>query len=139
MMSLANVAAAILVASVAGCAANGIGPVPRADQNVLTRREIMSVQGVRDLYDVVQRLRPHWIEVDQRAQREDMNGSSRGVLVYQGQAYLGGLDVLRQLKPDMAYEMRWLDGPTAASTLPFGLRYGRVAGAIVIRADPTPG
>jgi hypothetical protein len=136
--AVAAIAAAVALVATAGCAANGLGSVPRTDQGSLTRREIMSVQGVRNLYDIVQRLRPRWIEADKRAGREDINGSNRGVLVYQGQSYLGGLDVLRQLKPDMAYEMHWLDGATAAATLPFGIGYGRVAGAIVIRADPTP-
>lgn len=137
MKAMAKIAAGILLVSIAGCAANGFGSVPPTDQSLLTRREIMSVDGVRNLYDVVQRLRPRWIEADRRASREDVSGSNRGVLVYQGQSYLGGLDVLRQLKPDMAYGMHWLDGATAAATLPFGIGYGRVAGAIVIRADPT--
>lgn len=123
---------------VAGCAPKGMVAYPPTEQTVLSRREIMSVEGSRDLYEVVQRLRPRWIEADKRAQREDMNGSNRGVLVYQGQSYLGGLDVLHQLRPDMAYELDWLDGPTAAATLPFGIGYGKVAGAIVIRADPSP-
>jgi len=130
------VVAAALAAG--ACAANGMGAPPRADQTLLTRREIMSVDGARDLYEVVRRLRPHWIEVDKRAQLQNVNGSNRGVLVYQGQAYLGGIGVLHELRPDMAYEMHWLDGAMAATTLPNGLNYGRVAGAIVIRADPTP-
>lgn len=133
-----KVAAVAVVLLLAGCAANGLRSNPRGEQSVLTRREIMSVDGVRDLYDVVQRLRPRWIEADKRADREDLTGTNRGVLVYQGQAYLGRIDVLHQLRPDMVYELRWLDGPTAAATLPFASGYGKVAGAIVIRADPDP-
>lgn len=134
-----SVAIGVVVAGLfAGCAGNGAVSSPRTEQTVLSRREIMSVEGGRDLYEVVQRLRPRWIEADRRANRLDINGSNRGVLVYQGQSYLGGLDVLHELKPDMAYELRWLDGATAAATLPFAIGYGKVAGAIVIRADPTP-
>lgn len=122
----------------AGCAANGTGSQPRPQQTVLTRHEIMSVVGPRDLYDVVQRLRPRWIEVDRRAGREDVNGTNRGVLVYQGQAYLGPLDVLHELRPDMVYQMRWLDASTASATLPFAMAAGKVAGAIVIEPEPGP-
>ncbi|MEJ2185340.1 MAG: hypothetical protein P8Z36_05320 [Gemmatimonadota bacterium] len=134
----AKAAAIAAVWVFAGCAANGFGSSSRGEQTTLTRREILSVEGVRDLYDVVQRLRPRWIEADKRAGREDVSGTNRGVLVYQGQAYLGHIDVLRQLRPDMAYELRWLDATTAAATLPFASGYGKVAGAIVIRADPDP-
>ncbi|MGH7446417.1 MAG: hypothetical protein ACRELT_02580, partial [Longimicrobiales bacterium] len=84
-------------------------------------------------HDVVQRLRPRWLIA--RAGDRSI-GMSTGVVVYQDQALLGDVDTLRQLGPSAAYELRYLDGPTASSTLP-GLGSGRhVAGAIIVLTRP---
>ncbi len=83
-----------------------------------------------NLFDVVQRLRPRWLEV--RSERSlGPNARPTEILVFQGQALLGGTAILQQFAPDVAYEMQWLDAATAAASLPVGDR--RVAGAIVIR------
>lgn len=101
-------------------------------QDLLTREQIMSVSGVSNLYEVVQRLRPRWLET---------RGGDRSfaltteVVVFQNQSYLGDVQVLGQLGPEVAFEMRWLDGPTASATLP-GLGSRHVAGAIVIATSP---
>lgn len=117
-----------------GCATtgttNGSG---RSD--LLTREQIMSVQGATNLYDVVQRLRPRWLVV--RAENRSIGGMVTGIVVYQGQTQLGNADVLRQLQPGMAFELKYLDGTTASTTLP-GISPGvHVAGAIVMSTrDP---
>ena len=113
----------------AGCATTkSAGDNGRPD--VLTREQIMGVEGATSLYDVVRRLRPRWLVA--RAENRSLGGTANEIAVYQGQTYLGGIDTLRQLQPGMAYQLRWLDGPTATSTLP-GLGSGRtVAGAIVM-------
>lgn len=95
----------------------------------LTREEIMSAN-VTNLYDVVNRLRPQWLEVAQRGDRSF--NLQTNVVVFQNQTYLGNVDVLRQMSPELAYELDWLDGSTASNTLP-GLGSQHVAGAIVIK------
>lgn len=138
LMATARLAVAASVCVVTACSAPGTVSNPRPDQTLLTHHEIMSVQGARDLYEVVQRLRPRWIEVDKRAVRQNISGTNLGVLVYQNRSYLGHIDVLHQLKPDMVYRMHWLDAPTASATLPFAMSAGHVAGAIVIEPEPGP-
>jgi hypothetical protein len=97
--------------------------------DVLTRAEIMGAEGARNLHDVVQRLRPRWLI----ARAGDRSFSmTTGIVVYQDQALLGDVDTLRQLGPSVARELRYLDGPTASSTLP-GLGSGQhIAGAIIV-------
>jgi hypothetical protein len=100
--------------------------------DVLTRDQIMSVPGASNLYEVVQRLRPRWLE---RRGGDRSFGLTTQIVVYQDQTFLGDIDTLGQIGPELAYEMRWLDGPTASATLP-GLGSRHVAGAIVIRTSP---
>jgi hypothetical protein len=114
----------------AGCATSRSGEASR--QEVLTREEIMGVQGAQNLYDVVQRLRPRWLTV--RAAQRSMY-TQTGIVVYQNQSYQGDLETLRQFHPEAAYELRFLDGPTASASLP-GLPGSHVAGAIIISTTP---
>ena len=99
------------------------------DPNILTREEIMSVEGITNLYDVVQRLRPRWLTV--RASDRSF-GMTTQIAVFQNQTYLGDVDTLRQLQPGMAYQLKWLDGTTASNSLP-GLSPGtHISGAIIL-------
>lgn len=107
------------------------GRQPRRRRDVLTREEI-EASGVANLYEAVQRLRPDWLR---GGNMSNFGGGGTGVVVYQNNSPLGGLDGLRQLSPDFAAELRCVDGVTASNTLP-GLGSRRVAGAIVI---VTPG
>ncbi len=121
-------ATVVLGTACAGAARSGTN----TRQDLLTREQIMSVSGASNLYEVVQRLRPRWLET---------RGGDRSfaltteVVVFQNQSYLGDVQVLGQLGPEVAYEMRWLDGPTASATLP-GLGSRHVTGAIVIATSP---
>ncbi|MDH5758943.1 MAG: hypothetical protein OEZ65_05090 [Gemmatimonadota bacterium] len=121
---------AALALSVGACATTK--PQNSSNPDLLTQEEIMGA-GARNLHEVVQRLRPRWL----RARAADRSfGSSVEIVVYQNQTFLGNTETLAQISPSMAYEMRWLDGTTAAATLP-GLGSGRiVAGAIVIKTQP---
>lgn len=118
------------VTAACSSATNSSGGNTRVD--LLTRDQIMSVSGVNNLYEVVKRLRPRWLEP---------RGGDRSfalpteIVVFQDQAYLGDVEVLGQLSPEMAYELKWLDGPTASATLP-GLGSRHVAGAIVLQTTP---
>jgi hypothetical protein len=75
----------------------------------------------------VQRLRPRWLTP--RAQQSF--GLSTDILVFQGQTNLGTVEVLRQLTPESAIRLRFIDGSTAAASLP-GMGSRHVAGAIVL-------
>lgn len=109
----------------AGCATAGSGD-GRVRQDLITQAEIEEV-GFSNLYEVVQRLRPRWLST--RGQ-QSFNAEPE-VVVFQGQVLLGGVETLRQLSPDMARSLRYLDGATASASLP-GLASRLVRGAIVI-------
>lgn len=99
--------------------------------DLITREEIMSA-GANNLYEVVSRLRPQWINI--RTTRS-FNLESE-IVVFQNDMHLGTVEALRQIGPELAYELRWLDGVRAASILP-GLSSGRhVEGAIIVSTRP---
>ncbi|HLM67557.1 MAG TPA: hypothetical protein VK358_08530, partial [Longimicrobium sp.] len=97
----------------------------RAD--VLTREELVQ-SGTTNLLAAVERLRPQWLRPRGFT---NFRGGGTAIVVYQGTTPLGGLDALRQLAPEFAEEMRFLDSSQASNTLP-GLGSRAVAGAIVI-------
>lgn len=124
-------ATVVLIAT--ACASTREGSEEGTRSDILTRAEIMSTEGARNLHDVVQRLRPRWLIA--RAGDRSI-GMETGIVVYQDQAMLGDVDTLRQLGPSAAHELRYLDGPTATSTLP-GIGSGRhIAGAIIVVTRP---
>jgi hypothetical protein len=120
-------AVVLLILGIAACA-----PATTSsgrEQNVLTREEIMSA-GVANLYDVVHRLRPRWLNV--RGQRSFGQAAlNTEVVVFQNQTMLGGVEVLREIAPDVAMRMHYLDGATATASLS-GLGSRHVEGAIII-------
>jgi hypothetical protein len=112
-----------------GCASASPGAGTRSDPDTLTREEIIAT-GSSNLYDAVQRLRPRWLTP--RAQQSF--GSSTDILVFQGQTNLGTVEVLRQLTPESAIRLRFIDGSTAAASLP-GIGSRHVAGAIILETS----
>jgi hypothetical protein len=129
----------VLVAAAAlmsGCATTKASQ--GVDPNVISREEIVNAeqnQGVRNLYDIVKRLRPRWLNV--RASGRSF-GMSTEIAVYQNQTYLGNEEVLAQMGPTIAYELRWMDGQEAMNTLP-GLGSGRHIAAAIIIVTKAPG
>lgn len=126
---------ALAIGLLAGCAYSQ-GGRDRPDPDKITREEILSVDA-RNLYDVVQRLRPRWLTAGRRATGRSYNLTTE-IVVYQEQLLLGGVDVLENWSPTAAYGLEWLDGTTASSTLP-GLGSRHVAGAIVIHTKADGG
>ncbi len=104
-------------------------------QDRITNEELSSLQGVRNLWDVVERMRPLWLQPRAADRSFAIGTGAPTIVVFQDQAYLGDITMLHQLSPDIAYDLRWLDGPTASATLP-GLGSQHVAGAIVIHTRP---
>jgi hypothetical protein len=116
----------------AGCASSGPGGnTSRQRQDLLTREEIMGA-GAGNLYEVIERLRPRWLMA--RGEQRSI-GLGTGILVYQGEALLGDVEMLRDLAPQSAFSIRYLDGVTASTSLP-GARSQHVAGAIMITTAP---
>jgi hypothetical protein len=111
----------------AGCASGPGREYARSDANLITPDEI-AASNASNLYDLVHRLRPRWLQV-RAARTFDMREGE--IVVYQGQTYLGHLDALRQMNIDAAYAMRYLDGATASASLP-GLVGRRIEAAIII-------
>lgn len=119
--------------ALSGCASTKTGP-EGTDPNLLTREQIMGA-GATNLYDVVNHLRPRWLQV--RSTRS-FNMETE-IVVLQNDMVLGGPDALKQMTPELAYEMRYLDGTRAAATIP-GLMSGRhIEGAIIIYTRPHTG
>jgi len=125
----------VVLSAASGCATTrSDGSGTRSD--VITREEIVATEGVRNMYELVQHLRPRWLNV--RAQDRSFRMTIE-IAVYQNQTYLGDVETLRQMGHTMAYELRWMDGQTAMTTLP-GLGSGKhVAGAIIIITAPPGG
>jgi len=115
----------------AGCASTGTGGEEGRDRDVLTREEIMEVDAT-NLYDVVRRLRPRWLQV--RSMRS-LNMETE-IAVMQNDMYLGAAESLKQVPPELAYEIRYMEGARAATAIP-GLMTGRhIQGAIIILTRP---
>lgn len=132
-MSVKSAAFVILAAlQMGGCAAGTRSTASSGSFDRLTREQIVAVDGAQNLYDVVQRLRPRWLQV--RAADRSF-GLSTAIVVFQDQTFLGDVSALRQLSPELPYEMRWVDGTTASATLP-GLGSKHVSGAIVLKTRP---
>jgi hypothetical protein len=131
---------AVLAAGSVGCASapSGAGRLPKArtDPNVITLAEIDS-EPFRDVYDIVQRLRPSWYtQKSGGASARRMGASSSnsaigaGLVVYLDNSMLGGVDALHQLSPNAIESLRFLDAAAATAMLP-GIGTRVISGAIV--------
>jgi hypothetical protein len=100
---------------------------PRRRADRITRQEL-AASGTTNLYAAVERLRPQWLRPRGFT---NFRGGGTAIVVYQGTTPLGSLDALRQIAPEFAEELRFLDSSQASNTLP-GLGSRAVAGAIVI-------
>lgn len=127
------VLATLLVVSATGCASTG-GTSDGRRSDLLTREEILGAE-VTNLYDVVQRLRPRWLSV--RGTRSFNMETS--IVVFQNDMHLGPAASLRELSPELAYEIAYMDGARAAASLP-GITSGQhIEGAIIVRTSPGGG
>ncbi|HUG40647.1 MAG TPA: hypothetical protein VMM12_09185 [Longimicrobiales bacterium] len=115
-----------LLAALAASACASAGGTARPRTDVITAEEIEATR-VSNLYELVQRLRPRWLDL----RSSQSFTSDTQIVVYQGQSYLGGVEMLRQFGRESAHRLIYLDGPTASATLP-GLGTRQVEAAIVI-------
>jgi len=112
---------------------------PKVDPDVISIAEIDS-QPFRDAYDIVQLLRPSWFT------RKSGSASSRrmgvstsnsaigaGLLVYIDNSRMGGVEALRQIRPNSIESLTFMDAATATAKLP-GVGMSVISGAIVARS-----
>lgn len=115
------------------CASTGTRG-PRTDPDMITREEIQTAEAT-NLYDVVRRLRPRWLNAERRSSTRSFGNVASGIVVYQNRSYLGNLDVLEEWSPEGVYSLEWMDGARASASLP-GIGSRHVVGAIIIRTSP---
>lgn len=114
----------LLAFLVAACASSGSGR-SLGSRNVITESEIASVN-VGTIYEVVQQLRPHFLQGRGQSSIQDP-GSSAPVVYVNGVRY-GSPDVLRSLRSMDVREIRYLSASDATT------RYGtgHVGGVIEV-------
>lgn len=122
--------------SAVACASSGT----QADRenvrsDVLTREEILGAEAT-NLWDVINRLRPRWLQV--RSMRSFSMETE--IVVLQNDMYIGPAgETLREMTPELAFEIRYLEGSRAATAIP-GLMSGRhIEGAIIVMTRPHGG
>jgi len=118
----------------AACASANAGGESGSNSDTLTREEILGAEAT-NLYDVIRRLRPRWLQV------RSMRSFSMEVeiAVLQNDMYLGSAETLKEIAPELAYSIRYLEGSRAATAIP-GLMSGRhIEGAIIISTRPGGG
>jgi len=126
---------ALLASGIAmGCASTQSSGGEEGSPDVLTREQIMATE-TTNLYDAIRRLRPRWLQV--RSTRS-FNMETL-IAVMQNDMYLGGADALKEMAPELAYEVRYMDGTRAANVVP-GLMSGQhIEAAIVVNTRPPGG
>jgi hypothetical protein len=117
-----------MVTALAGCASGG-GSGSSGDRNRITAEEFGSVD-VSTLYEVVQRLRPRWLEV--RSPR-GIGGVDTEVVVFLDRTYVGGVDELRRMGTEVAVWLQYRSGSDVAGEL-FVPGDRHVEGAIIIHS-----
>jgi hypothetical protein len=122
---------ALFTGLLAGCASTGGTSAEGRRSDLLTRDEIMGAE-VTNLYDVIDRLRPRWLIV--RGTRSF--NMETVIVVFQNDMHLGTTEALKQMTPELAYEIEYMDGARASATLP-GITSGQhVEAAIIVRTRP---
>ena len=122
-----TVAVFALLTLFAGCASSG-GGARGYTANRITREEILEAKA-SNLWDVVNTLRPRWL---QAIDNPSFSGGQGSILVYRDNVQLGGPEALRTMNPEIAQELRWMDEREAAGAFSRAGVSGRILGAIVI-------
>lgn len=125
---IATAGALALAAFLAGC--GGGATSGSYDANRITSDDLASVNA-SDLYEVVQRLRPRWLQV--RSPR-GMQTETR-VVVFLHRTYLGGADELRRLGLDTAEWLEYRTGSDVVGELSIP-GSAHVQGAIIVHTSP---
>ena len=116
--------AAAVVVVLAGCASGGQARPRRGSGDVLTAAE-MEPFAAQDLYVVVQRLRPRWLQVREVTTTQ---GHLPMSLIVDGTRQEGSVEILRNMRTSDVEEIRYMNSRDA--TTQYGL--AMMSGALVI-------
>jgi hypothetical protein len=126
---------ALVTLSIAALAGSAPLQAQHRPSSVLTAEEIERARlNVSTAYDVVQMLRPRWLQQHELAR---LPGSpshpleDTSVRVYLNDRNMGAADFLKTLSVEMVQEMRWLSVNEAASR--FGPTNGQAAIAVTLK------
>ena len=81
---------------------------------MITAEELATVNGLT-AFEVVQRLRPHWLNARGGARSL---GLRTEVVVFSDNIRLGGVEVLRNLPSNTVRQMEYMDATSASNRLP---------------------
>lgn len=107
------------------------------DRDRITREEI-TASLARDLYELVQSRRAHWLRTRRIAWLEPLQvvgpgtlepvdgGATRQIVVYVNGVEAGGLDALRQIPTRWIASLEYLDGAMATQRFGSGHPYGAI-------------
>lgn len=95
-----------------GCGGGGAGG-ERVQQNVLNPDQIEESRGA-NLYEVVEELRPRWLQVRGPASLQQQNPV---IGVFVNRVYQGDIEALRAMPKAGVARMQYLDGPQANAQL----------------------
>ena len=117
-------AGAVLLIVLGACASAGQGGARRGSGDILTAEEV-APWGAQDLYVVVQRLRPKWLQVREAVTTQGRMPMS---IIMDGTRQEGSLDLLRNIRASDVEEVRYLNSRDA--TTQYGL--SMMSGALII-------
>jgi hypothetical protein len=121
---------ALVPAMLAACASAPEDRPTGTSSVVISRGELDSMPD-SDLYEVINRLRPRWLQ-PRGVTSLRVSQTTGQIVIFLNQTYLGGPDELRQFRPGEVDEVRYLDGPAAAAQLRGYDSSRHVSGAIVL-------
>lgn len=129
VLSLRAFALPILVALalLQGCATTGESGASSRDTDVVTEEELREVF-VSDLYQVVELLRPLWLQ--SRGVRS-LSGSTEIAVIRDG-AYFGDITQLRSIPSNQVTRLEYIDGAAAAARIPGLVGSNRVVEAAIL-------
>lgn len=111
----------------AGTACTGTRSGVRGSNPDRISRAEIEASSAQDAYELVQRLRPRWLQT--RGSRSLT--MSTGILVFLNDSRLGGLESLRQISKNGILSIRYLDAAQAIAELP-GIGSEHAEAAIVV-------
>lgn len=118
----------VLAVTTVGACASGGERLGSSSSTTLTVEDMEAVPGM-NLYEVIDRLRPRWLQIRHTM---SMSGTPGQIVVFMNNTYLGNPDQLRQFQPRDVLEVRYLDGPQATAQLRGYPSTVHVVGAIVL-------
>jgi hypothetical protein len=130
-MSLSDLARFSLMAALVACASSGGNAASRNSPDRLTTAEIRG-SNATDAYEMITRLRPHWLRPPATGSIAGGTPRSLAILVYLDRQRLEGVNALKTITVESINSAQWIDA-TRAPTILSDVPTTGIAGAIVIR------